>query len=72
PECFITIKTGSPDGETIGKARFTNKPGSKNKNELTIQIKQTSGSQEIFFLHDKAPDIHEEIYLDWIGFHKKK
>ena len=72
PECFITIKTGSPDGETIGKARFTNKPESKNKNELTIPIMQTSGSQEIFFLHDKAPDIHEEIYLDWIGFHKKK
>lgn len=72
PECFITIKTGSPDGEVIGKARFTNIPESKNLNELTIPIKETSGSQEIFFLHDKAPDIHEEIFLDWISFKRRE
>ncbi|MCM4153974.1 PKD domain-containing protein [Arenibacter sp. N53] len=72
PECFITIRTGSPDGEIIGKARFTHIPEAKNKNELSIPIKETSGSQEIFFLHDKAPDIHEEIYLDWISFHKRE
>jgi len=72
PECFITIKTSSPDGEVIGKARFTKKPESKNLNELTIPIKETSGLREIFFLHDKAPDIHEEIYLDWISFHRRE
>ncbi|HLT50507.1 MAG TPA: PQQ-dependent sugar dehydrogenase [Arenibacter sp.] len=70
PECFITIKTDSPDGEVIGKARFSNTLKTKNKNELRISIKETSGSKEIFFLHDKAPDIHAEIYLDWISFHK--
>jgi cytochrome c len=71
PECFITIKTGSPNGETIGKARFFNSPESKNKKQLTIPIKETTGLNEVFFLHDKAPDIHEEIYLDWIEFHKR-
>jgi cytochrome c len=72
PECFITIKTGSPDGETIGKARFGGESESKEIDELTIPIKETTGPQEIFFLHDKAPDIHEEIYLDWIGFKTRK
>src|SRR5690606_34235012 len=70
PECFITIKIDSRDGEVIGKARFSNTLKTKNKNELGIPIKETSGSKEIFFLHDKAPDIHAEIYLDWISFHK--
>lgn len=70
PECFITIKTDSPDGEIIGKARFSN--DLENKHEVSIPIKETSGSKEIFFLHDKAPDIHAEISLDWISFHKKK
>jgi cytochrome c len=70
PECFITIKTDSPNGETIGKARFGRESESKEMDELTIPIKETTGSKELFFLHEKAPDIHEEIYLDWIGFHK--
>jgi cytochrome c len=70
PECFITIKTDSLDGKVIGKARFSN--DLKNKHEVSIPIKETSGSKDIFLLHDKAPDIHAEIYLDWISFHKKK
>jgi len=72
PECFITVKTGSPEGEVIGKARFTGKFNQKEWRDLTIPIKATSGSKEIFFLHDKAPDIHEEISLDWIRFNQGK
>ena len=71
PECFITIKLDSPEGESIGMAQFIGDPGFKGFRELSIPIKATSGSKEIFFLHDKAPDIHEEIGLDWIRFHKK-
>ena len=72
PECFIIVKTGSPEGETIGKARFTGKFKQKEWRKLTIPIKATSGSKEIFFLHDKAADIHEEISLDWISFNQGK
>lgn len=71
PECFITLKIDSPDGKSIGKAQFIGNPQSKGLSELTIPIKETRGSREIFYLHDKAPDIHEEIVLDWIYFHQK-
>ena len=71
PECFIAVKTRSPEGELIGEARFTGNPEIRGYRELTVPIKETHGVQEIFFLHDKAPDIHEEIGLDWIYFHKR-
>jgi cytochrome c len=72
PECFINIKTDSPDGKTIGKAQFKGTYGEKGWRELTVPIQETSGLKELFFLHDKAPNIHEEITLDWIYFHQKK
>ena len=71
PECFIAIRTRSPEGELIGEARFTGNPEIRGYRELTIPIKETHGAQELFFLHDKAPDIHEEIGLDWIYFIKR-
>ncbi len=72
PECSIEIRTGSPKGESLGKAYFHgDSKARRGSRELTIPIKPTSGSKELFFLHDKAPDIHVEIGLDWIYFHRK-
>jgi len=70
PECFITVKLDSASGRTIGKAQFIGDLENRGNNELTIPIEPTQGNREIFFLHDKAPDIHEEIILDWIGFQR--
>ncbi|MEQ6121259.1 PQQ-dependent sugar dehydrogenase [Reichenbachiella sp. MALMAid0571] len=69
PECFITVKLDSATGKSIGKAQFIGDLKKRGVKELTIPIEPTQGNREIFFLHSKAPDIHEEIGLDWIYFH---
>lgn len=70
PECFITVKLDSASGQTIGKAQFIGDLENRGIKELTIPIEPVQGNREIFFLHSKAPDIHEEIALDWIGFQR--
>lgn len=72
PECFITVKLDSASGQTIGKAQFIGEDQRRGMQEMTIPISETKGKKEIFFLHNKAPDIHEEIGLDWIYFHQRK
>ena len=66
-ELWVDLKPDEPSYMVL-KGTY----GEKDWKELTIPIKETSGLKELFFLHDRAPNIHEEISLDWIYFHQKQ
>ena len=71
----VEIRLNSPDGPVVSSGDFAATGGWKNSREMNVQVKETSGKNDLYFVLKKKgnkPSEEKFIEIDWLEFKRTK